>query len=53
MDWTNDHDIIFCREIIAHDLYQYKQGSREQNGACLDKIALILNELDEPWFKVD
>ena len=52
MDWTNDHDIIFCREIIAHDLYQYKQGSRE-HGACLDKIALILNELDEPWFKVD
>ena len=40
------------REIVSYDIYQYKSGSRER-GVCLEKIALSLNSLDEPWFKVD
>ena len=52
MDWTREHDILFCREVIAHNMYQFKQGFRER-GVCLEKIAVALNGLEEPWFKVD
>ena len=52
MDWTLDHDILFCREIVSYDIHQYKAGSRERI-TCMEKIAHCLNSLDEPWFKVD
>ena len=52
MGWALDHDILFCREIVSYDIYKYKSGSRER-GVCLEKIALSLNSLEEPWFKVD
>ena len=52
MDWTEDHDVLFCREVIASDLFTHKPGSRER-GACLEKIANCLNSLEMPWFKVD
>ena len=52
MDWTNEHDILLCREVIVNDPYEFKTGSRER-GQCLDKIADILNAIQNPWFKVD
>ena len=52
MDWTNEHDMLLCREVIVNDPYEFKTGSRER-GQCLDKIADILNAIQNPWFKVD
>ena len=39
MEWTIEHDMLFCREVIAFDLYQYKPGSRKSQqywGALID-----------------
>ena len=52
MEWTTEHDILFCREVIAFDLYQYKPGSKER-GQCLNKIVESPYSTEEPWFKVD
>ena len=53
MDWSEDHDVIFCREIVASDLFKLKPGSRER-GFCLEKIANgLIFFVEEPWFKVD
>ena len=52
MEWTTEHVILFCREVIAFDLYQYKPGSKER-GQCLNKIAESPYSTEEPWFKVD
>ena len=52
MEWTTEHDMLFCREVIAFDLYQYKPGSKER-GQCLDRIAESLNSIEESWFQAD
>ena len=52
MEWTTEHDILFCRKVIAFDLYQCKPGSKER-GQCLDRIAENLNSTEEAWYKVD
>ena len=52
MEWTTEHDMFFCREVIAFDLYQYKPGSKEK-GQCLDRIVESLNSIEEPWLRVD
>ena len=52
MAWTEDHEVLFCRVVKLHDLYQYKDGSREC-GQCLDRIAESLNAVPTLWFKVD
>ena len=52
MDQANEHDLLLCRETIVNDPYVLKTGSRER-GQCLDKIANILNAIENPWFKVD
>ena len=44
--------MVFCREIMAFELYEYKPGSKER-GPCIDRIAESLNSIEEPWFKVD
>ena len=46
IEWTTEHDIIFFREIIAFDLYQYKPGSKERR-QCLDRTAEILSSIEE------
>ena len=52
MEWTTEHDMFFCREVIAFDLYQYKPGSKEK-GQCLDRIVESLNSIEKPWLRVD
>ena len=42
MDWSEDHDVIFCREIVASDLFKLKPGSRER-GSCLEKNCKLFN----------
>ena len=44
--------MVFCREVMAFELYEYKPGSKER-GPCIDRIAESLNSIEEPWFKVD
>ena len=52
MEWNDEHDILFCREVIAFDLCVHKPGSKER-GQCLDRIAESLNNIPQPYFKVD
>ena len=52
MVWTQDHEVMLCREIILNNLYQHRDGSRER-GQCLDRIAESLNDVTTIWFKVD
>ena len=51
MDWTEEHDIILLREVLAQDPYSYKTGSRER-GQVLQTIADVLNNMQQPQFKV-
>ena len=52
MEWTSNHDVMFCREVLVSQPFQFKSGSRER-GQCWDKIATLLNSFDQPVFKVD
>ena len=52
MNWTNEHDILLCREVIVNDPYEFKTGSHERD-QCLDKIADILHAIQNPRLKVD
>ena len=50
MAWTEEHDMILCRQITVHDPFAYKTGSREWE-LCLNKITKILNNVKNPWLK--
>ena len=52
MIWTNQHDILLCREILLEEPYKFKHGSRER-GQCWDKIANSLSHVEKPRFIVD
>ena len=52
MEWTTEHDMLFCCEVIAFDLYQDKPGSKGRR-QCLNRTAESLNSTEEPWFKVN
>ena len=41
MEWTQNHDVLLCRELIAFDVFQFKAGSRER-GQCFARISEIL-----------
>ena len=52
MEWTDGHDVLFCREVLVFDMFMHKPGSRER-GLCLDRIAENLNSIETVWFKVN
>ena len=52
MIWTNQHDILLCREILVEEPYKFKHGSRER-GQCWDRIANALSRIEKPRFMVD
>ena len=52
MTWTEEHDILLCREILVEEPYNFKHGSRER-GRCWDRIAEALNSVEQPKFIVD
>ena len=52
MEWTSEHEILLCREVIAFELYTHKPGSKER-GQCLDRISESLNSIEDLYFKVD
>ena len=52
MEWTNQHDTLFLREVRASDLYETRKGSPER-GKVWDEIAARLNSLSNPKFIVN
>ena len=52
MTWTEEHDILLCREILVEEPYTLRHGSRER-GTCWDRIAENLNKVERPKFSVD
>ena len=52
MNWTEEHDILLCREIVVEESFKLKCGSNER-GKCWDKIAENLNALGTLAFCVD
>lgn len=52
MEWTNQHDTLFLREVRASDLYETRKGSPER-GMLWDEIAARLNSLSHPKFIVN
>ena len=52
MKWTDEMDILFLREILVEEPYQYKPKSKER-GQIWKRIAYNLNTLKEPKFTVN
>ena len=51
MDWTEEHNIILLREVLAQDPYSYKTRSCKC-GQVLQSITDVLNSVQKPRFKV-
>ena len=52
MNWTFQHGVMLCREILVVEPFRFKHGSRER-GQAWEKIANFLNEIERPKFNVD
>ena len=52
MNWTDEHDSIFCREIIFVNSYSAKKKS-VQRSALWQRLPGALNSIDDPIFVVD
>ena len=51
MEWTDVHDILLLREMIASELFQFKKGSPDR-GKIWESIQERLNKLDNPKFVI-
>ena len=51
MKWSKDHDIIFLRELLLFEPWNYKYGSKER-GSFWERLSESLNQLTEISFKV-
>ena len=51
MKWTEERDLVLCREILTFELYQYKIGTTE-TGNLWHMIEKGLNETKKPKFQV-
>ena len=51
MKWTKDHDIIFLRELLLIEPWNYKYGSNER-GNFWERISESFNQLTDISFKV-
>ena len=51
MAWTEQHDILPCREILHTQPWLHRHGSVER-GQLWDEIAAVLNSLEKLGFKV-
>ena len=52
MAWTEEQDLLLCREILISQPYKFPFGSRER-GHCWNEVANRLNECNQPRFTVD
>ena len=51
MEWTDDHDILPLREMIASELFEFKKCSPDR-GKIWESIQERLNKLDNPQFLI-
>ena len=51
MTWSEEYDIMLCREILVEEPYNSKHGSRERGR--WDRIAEASNKIDKPKLIVD
>ena len=51
MNWTFQHDVMLCREILVVEPFRCKHGSRER-GQAWEKIVNFLNDIEHPKFNV-
>ena len=49
--WTDEHDILLLREMIACELFLFKKGSPD-HGKIWESIHARLNKLDNPKFMI-
>ena len=52
MSWTEEKDVIFCREILVSNLFSTKKSSPER-GQVWNDIADTLCQLQQPTFRVN
>ena len=52
MNWTEEHDVVFCREIIFVNPFSAKKKS-VQRSALWQRVADTLNSIKNPGFFVD
>ena len=45
MRWTNEHDVLFLRTVLVHELWKYKYGSQKRENVW-GKVAESLNGLN-------
>ena len=51
MEWTDDHDILLLREMIASELFQFKKSSPNRD-KIWESVQERLNKLDNPKFVI-
>ena len=51
MEWTRQHDVVFCREILATDPFQAKRKTTHR-AKLWEKVAENLEKNDHIKFKV-
>ena len=51
MEWTEEHDVFLCREVLLLDPFQYPYRSKE-GGDVWGQVAINLNSSNDPKFKV-
>ena len=52
MNWTYNHDVMLCREILVVEPFRLTHGSKERRSAW-ENIAMNLNGSENPKFNVD
>ena len=52
MAWTEEQDLLLCREILISQPNKFPYGSRER-GHCWSEVVNRLNECNQPRFTVD
>lgn len=51
MEWSQSHDVLLCREILAVDPFQAKPETSAR-AKIWEKVALNLEKIDKPKFEV-
>jgi len=51
MEWTEQHDVMFLREMITSDMFDYKKGSPDR-GRIWEAIQERLNTIQCPKFSI-
>ena len=49
--WTTDHDVIMCREVLVSEPYKFKPRTPER-GQSWESVAQQLNSIHQPSFRV-